>query len=130
MSDAIKVLVLDDEKIVCERLHSYLEDKGVEVESFSDSSQAIERIEEKHFDVVITDLKMAGYTGLDVLNIIKQKRPVTKGILITAYGDLEKFHEAKALDVFEIIHKPFQMSDIYKKVKKAAKQASKNKAKI
>jgi DNA-binding NtrC family response regulator len=119
MAKNINVLVLDDEAIVCERLKEFLEAKGIEVEAFTDSKKAISRMEEKKFNVVVTDLKMNGPTGLDVLQFIRDKQPSAKGILITAYGQLEQFREAQILDAFKIVHKPFQMSDIYQLIKKA-----------
>jgi DNA-binding NtrC family response regulator len=123
MAKNIKVLVLDDEEIVCERLKEFLEEKGIEVEAFTDSQKAISRMEEEKFNVVVTDLKMAGPTGMDVLRFIRDKLPSTKGILITAYGMMEQYREAQLLDAFEIVHKPFQMAELYKLIKKAAKRA-------
>jgi len=123
MAKAVSVLVLDDEAIVCERLKEFLEDKGLEVETFTESQKAIARLDEKNFNVVVTDLKMAGPTGMDVLRFIRDKMPSTKGIVITAYGQSENYREAQVLDAFEIVHKPFQMADLYKLIKTAAKRA-------
>jgi DNA-binding NtrC family response regulator len=122
LSKNISVLVLDDEQVVCERLEEYLTAKGMEVETFTESRAAMARMEERPFDVVVTDLKMSSPTGMDVLRFIRDRLPSTKGILITAYGLLEQFREAQVLDVFEIVLKPFQMSYLYKVIKKAGKQ--------
>jgi DNA-binding NtrC family response regulator len=124
MSKNISVLVLDDEPIVGERLKEFLEAKGLEVEALTDSRKAISRMEEKPFDVVVTDLKMSGPTGIDVLRFIRDKMPATRGILITAYGQMENYRAAQVLDAFEIVHKPFQMADLYKLIKQAAKKAA------
>ena len=58
-------MVLDDETTVVERLKEFLEDKGMSVETFTDSSQAVARLADKQFDVVVTDLMMKGPTGLE-----------------------------------------------------------------
>jgi len=121
-----KVLVLDDEPVVCERLKEFLESKELNVETFTDSQQAIARMKEEPFDVVVTDLKMAGYTGMDVLQFIRDERPSTQVILITAYGQIEVFHEASILGAYEVVNKPFKMADIHKLVKKAAKRKKKH----
>ena len=121
MRKKIRVLVLDDEPIVCERLKEYLEGKGLEVETCTDSQQAIDRMEKEKFNVVVTDLKMSGPTGIDVLRHIRDNHPTTRGILITAYGQIESYRAAQVLDAFEIVNKPFQMAEIYKLIKKAAK---------
>ena len=121
MSKNISVLVLDDEPLVCERLGEYLTAKGMDVETFTDSRAAMVRLEERPFNVVVTDLKMSSPTGMDILRFISDRLPSTKGILITAYGQLEQFRAAQLMDVFEIVLKPFEMSNLYKLIKKAGK---------
>ena len=110
--------------IVGERLKEFLEDKGMEVEAFSDSGKALARLKEKNFAVVVTDLKMAGATGMDVLKYVREKQPLAQVILITAYGQMEAVREAEALQAFEIVHKPFQMAELHKIIKKAARRAT------
>ena len=126
MDKSIEALLIDDEAIVCERLKEFLTSKGVNVEAFTESERALARMKEKTFDVVITDLKMNGPTGLDILQYIREAQPSTQGILITAYGMIESVHEAKMLEAFEVVHKPFQLAEIHKLVVKAAKRARKN----
>lgn len=125
MRKQIQVLVLDDEAIVCERLKEYLEKKGILVETFTDSVKALEKLKEKTFDVIITDMKMQGPTGMDVLVTAKKEGYRSEVIIITGYGSFETFREAEYVGAFEFISKPFQMSDIYNIVKKAAKKARK-----
>jgi DNA-binding NtrC family response regulator len=125
MRKPIEVLVIDDEAIVCERLNDFLTGKGLHVETFTESEKAIARMQEKAFDVVVTDLKMSGQSGMDVLRLIRETQPATVGILITAYGQFERVREAEMLGAFEVVHKPFQLSEIHKLVLKAAKRAKK-----
>jgi DNA-binding NtrC family response regulator len=123
----IEVLVLDDEAIVCERLKDYFETKDLLVETFTNSAKAIERLKEKGFDVVVTDMKMPGPTGMDVLEFIKQNRPSTQVIIISAFSLADKFREAEAMGAYEYVTKPFQLSNLYNLVVKAAKRAKKQK---
>jgi DNA-binding NtrC family response regulator len=125
MDKKIEVLLLDDEPIVCERLQDYLEKREMSVESFYESPKAIDRLNEKTFDVVIADLRMEGPTGIDVLNVVKKGSEKSEVIIITGYGSFESFREAELGGVFEFICKPFKMEDIYKLVKKAARKARK-----
>jgi DNA-binding NtrC family response regulator len=118
-----EVMVLDDEPIVCERLQDFLEKKGMSVETFHESRKALERLKEKRFDVVITDMKMEGPTGMDVLLAVKKLEYNSEVIIITGYGTSETLREAEAVGAFEYIDKPFKMSDMYNLVKKAAKKA-------
>jgi DNA-binding NtrC family response regulator len=125
MDKPLEVLVIDDEDIVCDRLKEFLTGKGLHVEAFTESEKAIARMGEKTFDVVVTDMKMSGPSGLDILRLIRETQPATVGILITAYGQFEKVREAEALGAFEVVHKPFQLSEIHKLILKAAKRAKK-----
>ena len=125
MSKEIEVLVLDDEPIVCERLQDYLEKKGMSVETFNESRKALDRLEEKSFDVIITDIKMEGPSGMDVLLAVKKGSYSSEVIIITGYGSFETLREAEAVGAFSYIGKPFKMSDMYNLVKKAAKKARK-----
>jgi len=123
----IEVLVLDDEAIVCERLKDFFEAKDLIVEAFTESEKAIERMKKKNFDVVVTDMKMPGRTGMDVLQFIKDNHPSTQVIIISAYSLIDKFRDAEAMGVYEYVTKPFQLSNIYNLVVKAAKRAKKQK---
>ena len=124
--ESVEVMVLDDEAIVGERLKDFLEDKGLAVEAFTDSQQAIERIKEKTFDVVVSDYKMEGPTGFDVLRFINEQSPQTQVIIISAYATIERLRESQALTAFEFVNKPFQMNDLYKIVSKAARRKRKS----
>ena len=125
MKQQVEIMVVDDEPIVCERFQNYFEKKGMSVESFTEPRKALDRLQEKNFDVVVTDLKMEGATGMDILAAVKKLEYKSEVILITAYGKFETMREAEAVGVFEYIDKPFKLSDMYNLVKKAAKRAQK-----
>jgi DNA-binding NtrC family response regulator len=124
MKNRTEVLVLDDEAIVCERLKEHLEGKGFEVETFTESQRAIDRLMEKTFDVVVTDLKMEGPSGLDVLRFVRDQMQGTQVIMITGYASMEAARAADYTGVYEFILKPFQLDEMGKLVKKAAKKAT------
>ena len=123
MNNQIEVMVLDDEPTVCERLQEFLTKKGMAVETFGDSQTAMDRLTKKRFDVVVTDLKMKGPTGLDVLIFVKQQSLPTQVIIITGYATIEAARGAEGVGAFEFINKPFHLKDMYSLVKKAAKKA-------
>ena len=126
MSKKIEVMVLDDEPIVCERVKDFLDKKGISTETFTDSQSALNRIKEKTFDVIVTDVKMEGATGMDVLFTVKKDKYRSEVIIITGYSAFESFREAEAVGVFDYIMKPFKMDDLYRRIKKAAKKAQKD----
>jgi DNA-binding NtrC family response regulator len=121
MKKDISVMVLDDEPIVGERLKPVLEKAGYEVEVFTESPKALDRLQEKTFQVLVTDLKMSGPSGLDVLRFLKDHDRDTKAIVITGYATIERAREAESLEA-EFVTKPFKMEQIVKLVDKAAKK--------
>ena len=123
MSRSGEVMVLDDESMVCEHLQGPLTEKGYNVETFTDSQQALERLDAKRFDVVVTDLKMKGPTGLDVLVAVKERKLPTEVIIITGYATLEAVRGAEMVGVYEFLPKPFKMAELGSLIKKAAKKA-------
>jgi len=125
MNSAADVLVLDDEAVVGERLKDHLEKKGYRVESFTSSQEAVDRLSAKRFDVVITDLKMAGPTGLDVLRLVRDRGRGTQVIIITGYGSMDSARKAEFGGAFEFVHKPFSMKALEAVTRKAARRAHK-----
>jgi DNA-binding NtrC family response regulator len=126
MRKQIEVLVLDDEAIVCERLEDYFTKKEIVVETFTDPVKALERLKEKTFDVIVTDVKMQGPSGIDVLVTVKREGYKSEVIIITGYGSFETFRQAEFVGAYDFISKPFQMSNLYNLVIKAAKKARKH----
>jgi DNA-binding NtrC family response regulator len=121
--DETRVMVVDDEQVVCDRLKEHLEKNGFRVTTFTDSRQALDALEGDRYHVVVTDLKMAGATGLDVLHNVRQRSQPTEVIIITGYGSMEAAREAEAVGAYDFVCKPFELKDLTKKVKKAARRA-------
>lgn len=117
-----QVLILDDEPIVCKRLKPALEKAGYEVEAFTRSMEAVERIGEKEFDVVITDLKMEGLDGMAFLTKVKEQSPLTEVIVITGFATMETARESYYKGVFDFVAKPFKLGEIQEVVRKAEKK--------
>jgi len=130
MADKGKVLVLDDEEIVCERVADNLTRKGLRVETFTDSQQAIDRLAGQQFDVVVTDLKMKGPSGLDVVHFVRQNQSACEMIIITGYASMDAAREAEYSGVYQFVTKPFRMEDLSKLVLKAARRARSRKGKV
>ncbi|MEW5733934.1 MAG: response regulator [Thermodesulfobacteriota bacterium] len=107
-----KVAVLDDEPIVCERLREALEKIGYEVETFSESQAAVDRLAVERFDVLVTDLKMRKPDGLEVLNFVKRNSPSTKVVIITGFATVNTATEAMKSGAVDFIAKPFKISQL------------------
>jgi len=110
----MRILVVDDEKIKRVTLADDLATQGHDVVTAEDGEQALERLQAGPFDVVVTDLKMPGLDGLELLKRIKQgpTAPI-EVILMTAYGSIPVAVEAVKLGAFDFLTKPFRNEDIF-----------------
>ncbi|RLC30991.1 MAG: response regulator [Deltaproteobacteria bacterium] len=120
MSEKLKVLLLDDEPIVGKRLKPALTKIGCEVEVFQDPREAVERIGETEFDIVVTDIRMDDIDGMQVLEHVINKSRRTKVIMITGYAMMSLAREAMEKGAFDFIAKPFQPDDLRRVIAKAA----------
>jgi len=107
-----KVLLLDDEPIVCERLKPALEKLGFYVESYTESQKAVDRVMEEQFDVLVTDLKMQKPDGLEVMEFVRQHSPGTRVIIITGFATVETATETMKSGAADFIAKPFRIRDL------------------
>jgi DNA-binding NtrC family response regulator len=122
MHDNLTVMLVDDEEIVCKRLKTALEQDGYAVDVFQDGAAAIDRLKEKQYDIVVSDIRMDEVDGLDVLRAVRKSSPRTKIIMITGYATAEVAREAQAKGAFAFIAKPFRPRDLRELLEKAAKE--------
>ena len=120
MDRKLELLVVDDEEIVCKRLKTALEKHGYAVEVCCCGQDALHRLQEKTFDIVVSDVRIDDVDGLDVLGAVQKCSQRTKTILITGYATMEVAREALAKGAFEFIAKPFKPEDLRKVIAKAA----------
>ena len=121
MSDETSVMVVDDESIVGKRLKPALEKRGYEVEVFGDGDGAIERLRERDFDIVVTDIRMPNVDGMQLLEHIVARKLPTKVILITGYATVDVAREALRKGAFDFIAKPFKPADLRAVIERASK---------
>ncbi len=114
-----RVLVVDDEPGMRDFLEIMLQDEGYEALTAGDARDALARIDEEPFDVVITDLRMPGVDGLELLRRIRERSPHTQVIVMTAYGTTETAIEAMRRGAYNYITKPFQVDEIRLLVRQA-----------
>lgn len=114
-----KVMVIDDEKIVGDMAKLSLEQDGYFVETFLNAETALARLKDKEFDVVVTDLKMKGIDGMEVLKTVRSLYPETKVIMITAFANLDSAIEAMRGEVFDFFPKPVKIKELKASIKRA-----------
>ena len=119
-----RILVIDDEMIVCESCKRILEEDGYEVETALSGKEAFAKMRENPFDIVITDLKMPEIDGMEVLRTFQKDYPDTIVIMITGFSTVETAVEAMKLGAFDYIPKPFTPDEVSIVVKKAIEKKS------
>ena len=107
-----RVLVVDDETLICWSLRSALMNKGFEVATATSFQEGIREISSRNFDVLIADLKLDESDGFNVITEARKKNPFIKTIMITAFGDENSMHKADELDVNLFVEKPLNLSEI------------------
>ncbi len=107
-----RILLVDDEETLRCVLQETLTGEGYSVDVANDGLQALERFKITSYDLLITDIRMQGMDGLQLIREIKKNGLSINIIIITAYGSGETLQEAMQLGVVELFHKPFKLQEI------------------
>ena len=107
MADNIKILVVDDEPIVIRSAKRILGAEGYDVEGASGGREAILMMEQKNYNLVLTDLKMPEVDGITLMRWIRKSRPETGIVVITGYPSQETIKDALELGIIDYVQKPF-----------------------
>ncbi|MBF0565110.1 MAG: response regulator [Nitrospirae bacterium] len=121
MENDYEVLVVDDERIVGKQLKSALSKDGYKVEAYEVPAEAIKRLDEKSFDIVVTDIRMDIVDGIEILEHAMNKSNRTKVIMITGFAMMELARHAMDKGAFDFIAKPFKPDDLRSSVARAVK---------
>ena len=114
-----RILIADDHDSLRRGLAQALADAAHDIEEAPNGNAAIEKLHEGFFDVVVSDLKMGGSTGIDVLKTAKSLHPSTAVILMTAFGSVSTAVEAMKAGAFDYVQKPFEIEEMELKIEKA-----------
>jgi DNA-binding NtrC family response regulator len=114
-----RILIADDHDSLRRGLAQALADAGHEVEEAPNGNAAIEKLHEQAFDVLVSDLRMGGSTGLEVLKTCKTLHPSCAVILMTAFGSVQTAVEAMKAGANDYVQKPFEIEEMEVKIEKA-----------
>ena len=114
-----KILVVDDEVGIRQSLKKILEKEGFEVVTASNGEEAFKVIRGGDIDLLISDIRMAGMDGLELLKVCKSVSPYTEVIMITGYASVDTAVDSMKQGAYDYITKPFKKADILKAVQKA-----------
>ena len=114
-----KILIVDDEPGVLLTTRAILQQEGYDVEAAGSGQDAVEAIRQRHYDLVLTDLKMPGVDGLDVLAEVRKRSPLTVTVMMTGYGSVASALDAVKLGAYEYLLKPIEVEDLKQAVRRS-----------
>jgi len=115
----VKIIVVDDEEIVLSLICDTLEDEGYDIKTASNGEDALKIIEQDTFDLIISDIRMPGIDGIELIKRTREIQPEIGVIFMTGYANLNSAKNAIKQGAFDYIMKPFEISEIRKAVKDA-----------
>lgn len=113
-----RILIVDDEKMIREPLELLLKEEGYRAESASDGLEALSKIKEENYDVVITDIKMPGMDGIELMQRASEVSPGTFFIVMTAYASVNTAIDALRMGAYDYMIKPVEFDDVIIRLKR------------
>jgi DNA-binding NtrC family response regulator len=114
-----RILIVDDEATIRASLEESLAADGYAVDPAESGEEALARCHAGTYDLVVTDLRLPGVSGLDILQALRNQGNATPVIMMTAYGDVDTAVSAMRLGAYDFIRKPFKLSEIRRQVRAA-----------
>jgi DNA-binding NtrC family response regulator len=128
MEESPAVLIVDDERNIRLTLSMALEALKVPVDTAESGEEALHKLTEKSYSLMLLDLKLPGLDGLEVLRRVTDKYPQLKVIIITAYGSIEVAVEAMKMGAIDFLQKPFQPMEVRDMVRRVLQAPPEEKA--
>jgi len=116
---SLKVLVIDDESVICDACHLVLSENGHTVDSCMTGKTGLLAIERGAYDVILLDMKLPDVDGMEILKIVKEKKPAPFMIVMTGYSTMSNAVEAMKLGAVDYLAKPFTDDELIEAVEKA-----------
>ena len=111
------ILIVDDEEAIRSSLSRMLQRENYHVEVASNPKDALDRLQASQYGLILTDVKMAGGSGLDLVQTVKQVSPKSLTIVMTGYGTIEMAVQAMRVGAFDFITKPYEIERVLVAVK-------------
>jgi DNA-binding NtrC family response regulator len=114
-----RILIVDDDHVSCRLFTEVLEGEGYDVQQAHNGEEALDRLRGQVYDLLLTDVRMPGITGLDVTRAMRQEQPQLPIIVMTAFGSMETAVEAIQEGAFDYVSKPMNLDELKKIVSRA-----------
>jgi len=112
MGAAVKILVVDDEKQICKNVEKILSKNNYEIVQATSAKEAMEKMAQDSFSLLISDIVMPEMNGLELLKLVKKEWPLTKAVMMTAYASTETAVKAIRLGALDYLTKPFTPDEL------------------
>lgn len=119
METTPRIMVVDDETMICRNVEKILTRNNFEVTWATSAEEAMEKMAEESFSLLISDIVMPGTSGLELLKLVKEQWPLTKAVMMTAYASTDTAVKAIRLGALDYIPKPFTPDEMRTTVEKA-----------
>jgi len=117
--ERISILVIDDEPIIHESCVRILREQGYEIDSAMNGQEALQKLKDKRYNLVLSDIKMPGMDGVQTLELMKQHAPDITVIMFTGYASVDTARATMKLGAFDYLPKPFTPEELLSSVHKA-----------
>jgi two-component system, NtrC family, response regulator HydG len=107
-----RILIVDDEQVVCDAIARHLRDAGFDVQVAYSGMTALDVIKDRIFDLALIDIRMPRISGFDVLQALKQKNSEAKAIMMTAFADIKSAVNSISMGASDIISKPVDIDEV------------------
>ncbi len=120
-----RILIIEDDEEMRSLLKNFFDEEGFDTDCVSNGSEAFRILVREIFDIVITDIRMPGLTGLDIIPGVRKLQPETSIIVITAFGSEEVHHKAMARGANSYLEKPLRFHELKETVQELLSLKSK-----
>lgn len=114
-----RILLIDDDESVARTLSMVIEQEGHNVTWITDSGSVLEYLSKEKYDLILTDIRMAPLSGMELMKIVRDKYPEIKIIVISAYGAESTIKECLSMGCVDYLRKPVTITRIIEAVNKA-----------
>jgi DNA-binding NtrC family response regulator len=118
--EPVRVLFVDDEEELVSAVVERLDIRGIQATGATNGLDALKKVEEKEYDVVVLDVRMPGLGGLDVIRQLKRSHPKLEVILLSGHGSKDYVEEGLSLGAFDYLQKPVDIDELVDILRRAA----------
>ena len=124
MNNTSRVWIVDDDRSIRWVLEKALKQAGIDNESFSNGNELLRKIVDEQPSAIISDIRMPGIDGIDLLSKLNEKQLLLKSVMVSAYGDMQNIRTAMNAGAFDFVTKPIDFVDLEATVQKTILQVA------